>query len=279
MGAAMGKFSGLAERMGISFEAGETVFNEGDPGDAMYMVYEGTLDVSSGGGIEFSHLASLGPGEIFGEMALVDAIPRSATVIAAVDSIVIPITAEFLRENIRKDPKFIFQIIETLILRIDNTGQKLREKQASKGEGADLLDLTGDMEGAPDIMSFLRIFKGFADPNHYADFESGDIIFAEGDPGDLMFIILEGAIALSISVDGQQKAVSRMGRGDFFGESALITDTPRSAAATAAVPTTLFPVVRKDLMDGILGDPQAALQLVQILILRLRSNLKQLAKS
>jgi CRP-like cAMP-binding protein len=275
----MGRFSGLADRIGISFKTGETVFNEGDPGDAMYMVYDGTLDVSSGAGVEFSHLASLGPGEIFGEMALVDAKPRSATVIAAVDSVVIPITAEFLRENIRKDPKFIFQIIETLILRIDNTGQKLREKQASKGEGADPLDLTGDMEGAPDIMSFLRIFKGFADPNKYVDFEPGDIIFTEGDPGDLMFIILEGAVAISISVDGRQKAVSRMGRGDFFGESALITHSPRSSAARAAVPTTLFPVVRKDLMDGILGDPPAALQLVQILILRLRSNLKQLAKS
>ena len=100
----MGKFSGLADRIGISFKTGETVFNEGDPGDAMYMVYDGTLDVSSGAGVEFSHLASLGPGEIFGEMALVDAKPRSATVIAAVDSVVIPITAEFLRENIYDIP-------------------------------------------------------------------------------------------------------------------------------------------------------------------------------
>ena len=275
----MGKFSGLAESIGINFKSGETVFNEGDPGDAMYMVYSGALDVSSGSGDIFSHLATLGPGEIFGEMALVDAKPRSATIIAAIDSTVIPVTAEFLRENIRKDPKFIFQIIETLVLRIDTTGQQLREKQALMPGDGQPTDMTADMEGAPDIMSFLRIFKGFADPNNYADFEAGDIIFIEGDPGDLMFIILEGAIALSISVDGSPKTVSRMGRGDFFGESALITDSPRSAAATAAVPTTLFPVVRKDLMDGILGDPQAALQLVQILILRLRSNLKQLALS
>ena len=273
----MGKFSELADRIGISFKTGDTVFNEGDPGDAMYMVYSGALDVSSGSGEAFAHLATLGPGEIFGEMALVDAKPRSATVIASQDSIVIPITSEFLRENIRKDPKFIFQIIETLILRIDSTGQKLREKQAMREGEPEPLDLALDSEGGPDIMIFLRIFKGYADPNQYVDYEPGDIIFSERDPGDLMFIILEGAVALSITVDGRQKVVSRMGRGDFFGESALITDSPRSAADTAAVPTTLFPVVRKDLMDGIMGNPQAALQLVQVLILRLRANLAALA--
>jgi CRP-like cAMP-binding protein len=274
----MGKFSELVDRIGIRFKTGETVFNEGDPGDAMYMVYSGALDVSSGSGEAFAHLATLGAGEIFGEMALVDAKPRSATVIASRDSTVIPITSGFLRENIRKDPKFIFQIIETLILRIDSTGQILREKQALKGGHAEPVDLTADMDGGPDIMSFLRIFKGYADPNQYIDYEPGDIIFSERDPGDLMFIILEGAVALSISMDGRQKVVSRMGRGSFFGEAALITDSPRSATATAAVPATLFPVVRKDLMDGIMGDPQAALQLVQILILRLRGNLAALAR-
>ncbi len=275
----MGKFSELARRIGVTFGAGETVFNEGDPGDAMYLVYSGALDVSRGSGEEVTHLATLGPGEIFGEMALVDAQPRSATVIATQKSVVLPVTAGFLREHIRRDPGFIFQIMETLLLRIDSTGQKLREKQvAVKGDPV-VLDLSASMDEAPDVLSFLRVFRGYADPNLYADYEPGEVVYGEGEPGDLMYIILEGSVALSIEVDGRSRVVNRMGRGDFFGESALITGSLRTATARAATPTTLLPVVRKDLLDGIMGDPQAALQLVQVLILRLRGYLKLLAET
>jgi CRP-like cAMP-binding protein len=275
----MGKFSELADRIGVRFKAGDTVFNEGDPGDTMYMVYSGALDVSTGPNDAVSHLAILGPGEIFGEMALVDAKPRSATVIATEDSRVIPITAKFLKINIHKDPKFIFHIIETLLLRIDSTGQKVQEQQAVRGYDPASMEMKPDLDEGPEIMAFLRIFKGYADPERYADYEPGDIIFNEGDSGDLMFIVLEGAVAMSMEVDGKQKSVSRMGRGEFFGESALITDLPRTSTATAATPASLLPVVRKDLIEGIMGDPQAALQLIQVLILRLRKNLELLDKS
>lgn len=62
-----------------SYEAGEPVVREGDPGDALYVVAEGSFEVERGG----RDVRRLGPGDVFGEMSLLDGVPRAATVVAA----------------------------------------------------------------------------------------------------------------------------------------------------------------------------------------------------
>jgi CRP-like cAMP-binding protein len=62
----------------VTFEAGEAILHEGDEGHEFYVIMEGEADVLRHG----KTLYSLGPGELFGEMALIDASPRSADVIA-----------------------------------------------------------------------------------------------------------------------------------------------------------------------------------------------------
>jgi CRP-like cAMP-binding protein len=64
-----------------SFSAGETVFAEGDDGDRIYVVESGSVSISANG----EHLETVGPGAIFGEMAVIDREPRSATVVAETD--------------------------------------------------------------------------------------------------------------------------------------------------------------------------------------------------
>lgn len=59
-------------------EAGSVIFREGDPGDSLYVILEGEVDVSVNG----HHVWRLQTGEVFGEMALVEARPRSATAVA-----------------------------------------------------------------------------------------------------------------------------------------------------------------------------------------------------
>lgn len=71
------------------FREGRVVFREGDVADAWYVVYEGEVSVTRGGeNVAFREIASLGPRACFGEMAILDRQPRSATVIARTDSVI-----------------------------------------------------------------------------------------------------------------------------------------------------------------------------------------------
>jgi CRP-like cAMP-binding protein len=65
------------------FRAGETIFHEGDPGDAMHVIAEGQAKISVGSAEgDEAILVTLGPGEVFGELVLLDGAPRSATAVA-----------------------------------------------------------------------------------------------------------------------------------------------------------------------------------------------------
>jgi CRP-like cAMP-binding protein len=63
-------------------ERGERVFREGDEGDAWYVVFDGTANVMKNLGSTDTRIAALGPGACFGEMAILDGMARSASVVA-----------------------------------------------------------------------------------------------------------------------------------------------------------------------------------------------------
>jgi CRP/FNR family cyclic AMP-dependent transcriptional regulator len=75
-------------------------------------------------------------------------------------------------------------------------------------------------------MSFLKSIKYY---NDYKHFKKGDYIFRQGDPGDVMYAIVEGEV--EIAVDGSQRNIVRS--GEVLGEMALIDKKPRSATAIA----------------------------------------------
>ena len=69
------------------FSANQVIFREGEPGDLMYVVQEGEVDIL----LRDHLLETVGPGGILGEMALIDATARSATAIARTDCKLVPI--------------------------------------------------------------------------------------------------------------------------------------------------------------------------------------------
>ena len=71
-------------------------------------------------------------------------------------------------------------------------------------------------------------------------FDADDVIFREGDPGDCLYLVVEGAVRISkIGRGSQQETLGFIQPGNFFGEMALIDGEPRSAQATAAEPSVL----------------------------------------
>src|SRR5262245_6755371 len=70
--------------------------------------------------------------------------------------------------------------------------------------------------------------------------EPGEVIFREGDPGDLLYLVGEGSVKISKSGrGGQQQTLSYIQTGNFFGEMALLDGQPRSAMASAVGETLL----------------------------------------
>jgi CRP-like cAMP-binding protein len=100
-----------------TFEDGETVTREGDPGDTFYIVTDGVLHVSKQG----TSVRDLGPGDFLGEIALVDGGPRTATVTAAgpVQALVIR-RADFL-EMMEFDSAVRLGVLTALTERIRKT--------------------------------------------------------------------------------------------------------------------------------------------------------------
>lgn len=68
---------------------------------------------------------------------------------------------------------------------------------------------------------------------HRERFHAGHVVVREGDVGDSFYVIVQGAVAVSVDDFGQPKQVATLGKGSFFGEMAVITSQPRSATVTA----------------------------------------------
>lgn len=102
----------------------------------------------------------------------------------------------------------------------------------------------------------------------YAD---GTVLFREGEPGDRMYIIQEGQVEISSAVAGAQAIISVLGKGDFFGEMAILDSQPRCATATVRGSARLMVLARDTLLERVKQDPNTVLRLLRNMCERIRS--------
>ena len=96
-------------------------------------------------------------------------------------------------------------------------------------------------------------------------------VFKEGDPGDGLYIIAEGQVQISALVsEGDRRILGKLGRGDFFGEMAVLDNEPRSATATTVQDCRLYFIPRESLQTLLQTSPRLALRLVREFSLRMR---------
>lgn len=97
--------------------AGAVVFREGETAENAYIVESGAIDIVRRAGADRIVLARLGPGEIFGEMALIDGSPRSATAIAACDSDLTEISGDQIRQRLAQADPLVVSLLRVLLAR------------------------------------------------------------------------------------------------------------------------------------------------------------------
>ncbi len=109
-------------------------------------------------------------------------------------------------------------------------------------------------------------------------FNSGQVIFHHGDPGGLLYIISSGKVKIAHStLDGQEALLAILGAGDFFGELALLDNSPRSATAEAIEPTETLTLHREEFRRVIQNNPDFAMHVLQTMAQHIRRLNSQLS--
>lgn len=114
-----------------SFTDGEIIFTEGESSSEMYVVRAGKIEISKHVGGHEIRLAMLDRGAFFGEMSLLEGLPRSASARAIGDVSLLVLRPGSLLLQIRRDPTFAFELLQQLSGRIRELNEKLTVQMAT----------------------------------------------------------------------------------------------------------------------------------------------------
>ena len=103
-------------------------------------------------------------------------------------------------------------------------------------------------------------------------FRASEVIFHRDDPGQVLYMIKEGKVKICIiSPDGQEVSLAVLGKGEYFGEFALLDGLPRSTDAVALEKVECYSLQRSDFLNAIQKNPKIAISVLEALSKRLRA--------
>jgi len=226
---------------------GTTLFAENEKGsrlllksDKMYLLVDGEVSLTAKGKV----IATVRKGEVFGEMASISQMPRSASAVVKVPSRVIALDDGQFQSALRKKPEFAL-----MIRRIrDALGRQEAVDPAAAGKLK---------ESVVFDKSALAIL-GRALAQTAVRYERNKTVVAEGQAGVTMYVVTEGRLAVSI----KGKLVEKIGPGGVFGEMALVDRTPRLATVVSETDCGLLAIGRNTFLDLVKASPDFAVSLL-----------------
>ena len=111
--------------LGRKYQDGEVIIKQGEPGDCLYVIQKGKVEVIDETGEKERKLAELGEKEFFGEMGLFEKDVRSATIRALGETKVLTIDKKNFYKIIQKDPSIAYRLLERMSFRLRETNKKL----------------------------------------------------------------------------------------------------------------------------------------------------------
>jgi CRP-like cAMP-binding protein len=115
----------LLQRFGREFPRGTVLFREGDPGGEMYVVSRGKVTISARGGAVEKVLSTLGQGEFFGEMSILNDAPRSATATCVEDCLLLVVDARTFEAMVRGSSEIAVRMIQKLAGRLAEADRQI----------------------------------------------------------------------------------------------------------------------------------------------------------
>ena len=246
----------LAERLEEDrYPPGATMVAEGEAGDRLYLIAGGRAEVSMAGQDGPVPLAALGPGELFGEIALLE--PggrRQATVTATTPLLTLSLAAPYFHRvlDAHQEARTAFAEADQALL----TAKFLKQASPfSTLDGAHLRKLAARIERKT--------------------VPAGATIVRQGEYGEECYLLRSGRVEVVMEEEGGEgRELATLEAGSLFGEAALLTDAPRNATVRALEPCELLALRRTDLLEIIGEDRHAGDRMLELLRLRDRPRQK-----
>ncbi|HLY38923.1 MAG TPA: cyclic nucleotide-binding domain-containing protein [Candidatus Binatia bacterium] len=236
----------------VALPAGGRLFAEGDPGDALYVVARGRLvaELRSVSG-DLLGVGEFEPGQCVGELALLTGRPRSATVTAATDALLVRLPKDAFDRLVVEAPELARTLADSMAVRFH--AQQVNRPLANLfGELA-----VDEVRELHRHLTWLRL-------------AAGDVLFRAGDAGDAVYLILGGRLRAVDESSGTRRVVNEMFFGESVGEIALLTGATRSLTVEAARETYVARLAAEDFDALIERHPHVLKRLVRIVFERER---------
>jgi CRP-like cAMP-binding protein len=273
------------------------VFREGEFGKSFFQIVEGTAGIYLHYGEEGQRkLTDMTAGQFFGEMAVIEAWPRSATVVAEDELQVIEIEESNLNQYFKEQPDKILALMKQIGNRIrslteeyDEVNAFIKEKNeagAEKKEGffaklkkyREISILASKNVGSTleDVMAMKEFGQKEKTPLQVMSFKKGQIIFREGDTGNYMYAVHSGTVGIYVNYGAREETkLTTLYADSFFGEMSLISDEPRSATAVIEENDTTLEIIRADDLEALF---EANPLKIDMILTHLSNRLRRLTK-
>lgn len=250
----------------VEVEEGRPVVEQGQVSDTLYVVLRGRLKVVEQSQGESRFLREIDRGDSFGELALLQSSPRSATVVAEMSCRLLALTRQSLDEVLQDTPEVRARLAALAVQRQDWT-ERQRHQPAPAELRARLAELTrvDDAETLRDLEAELT----------WQPLPARAALFRQGEPGDSIYFVLKGQLDVAGErADGSRVHLDVVGPGATLGEMALLTSAPRSATVTAKTDAELLRLSRAGYEALVRKHPQTMVNLSRVLASRLEAQVK-----
>ena len=273
------------------FNKGDVIFREGEYGTTMYRILDGAVAIYANYGESGEQkLTELKAGDFFGEMAVIEAFPRSATAVAASEVHVDEMGKESLSEYFKAEPDMILKIMRHISGRLRELTGDYREvcatiaemepggakKPRSEGLIAKIKKFAGVYLGSRDKAEIsYEAQRGQSEKGLDKRMETlskGTVIFRQGETGKCMYDLHWGSVGIYSGYGTEyEKLLTEIQPNEFFGEMGMIEGEPRSATAVVLENgSVLETIYEEDLEELFAANPAKVFMVLSHLSNRLR---------
>ena len=244
----------------VRLAAGSVVVAEGEAGDAAYVILEGRCAAYRMDGSTEVQLRVMGPGDVFGETAVFSHKPRTASVKAMNEVVLLRVTGEVLSRALGLN-SWMGAFVRALAERFREADQRLRTHDRVSPVPPELAPISsrtayGDAGTPPtdgarlpgDLDSLRQAATGLP----RSSLPAGTVIVSPGDSDDAGYLIMQGRCVEYRIEAGTEATLREMASGDVFGELAVLSGRP-SRVGVKAVTDVELAVVSRDVLASALG--------------------------